>query len=114
MPRLQDDTCTVVVAETLRKLGEILVRDNNIFISTWAGKLEIPPPDIRRREEGSRPGFDQRESSSGKQRSYQTTILARRRQTLKSGEPRSLDPGVSTGMPHTPFFRQKHHFYATI
>ena len=27
--------------------------------NTWAGKLEIPPPDIRRREEGSHPGFDQ-------------------------------------------------------
>ena len=57
------------------------------------------PTSLRRRQS------DQNTPNFGQKHHFYATILARRcqngprrRQTLKSGEPRSPDPGVSTGM----------------
>ena len=59
---------------------------------------------LGRREPTSRQN-DQNTLKFGQKQHFYATILARRRQngprrhqTLKSGEPRSPDPGVSTGM----------------
>ena len=42
--------------------------------------------------------YDQNTLKFDQKHHFYATILARRRQTLKSGEPRSPDPGVYTGM----------------
>ena len=50
--------------------------------------------------------YDQNTLKFDQKHHFYATILARRRQTLKSGEPRSPDPGVSTGKAtHPSFFR---------
>ena len=68
----------------------IVMPSCRIFLGQWE------PTSLRRRQnDHSTLKFDQKHH-------VYATILARRRQTLKSGELRSPDPGVSTGMvmPH--------------
>ena len=77
-----------------------------MFLGRWE------PTSLRRRQN------DQNTLKFGQKHHFYATILARRRQngprrrqTLKSGEPRSPDPGVSTGMSPNPtqqIFHQKH------